>query len=210
EREDPRDALVAPRHRALERLPGGARVGTSSLRRGAQLKAHRPDLEIVPIRGNVATRLGKVEKENLDGVVLALAGLRRLGLASHATEILDVFFSVPAIGQGALGIECRVDDAPTNALVAALNHAESATTAAAERAFLLRLGGGCQVPLGAHATLSDGGGIAIHAFVGTPDGVRVLRGEQSGRAPEAEQLGRALADDLLAQGAGEILREVMA
>ncbi len=210
EREDPRDALVSPAHTTLDQLPKKGRVGTSSLRRRAQLKAYRPDLEIVPIRGNVATRIGKIAREGLDGVVLALAGLRRLGLAAHATEIIDVSRFVPAIGQGALGIECRKDDAATNALVAALNHAESAKTAAAERGFLLRLGGGCQVPLGAYATLSNGGTIHIHAFVGTPDGLRVLRGSRSGPALQAEKLGRDLAGDLLDQGAGEILASLEA
>lgn len=205
EREDPRDALVSPAHITIDQLPKKGRVGTSSLRRRAQLKAYRPDLEIVPIRGNVATRLGKIEREGLDGVILALAGLRRLGLAAHATEIIDVLRSVPAIGQGALGIECRKDDAATNTIVAALNHAESAKTAAAERGFLLRLGGGCQVPLGALATLSKGDTIHIHAFVGTPDGVRALRGSRTGSALQAEKLGRDLAEDLLDQGAGEIL-----
>lgn len=205
EREDPRDALVSPAHTTLDQLPKKGRVGTSSLRRRAQLKAYRPDLEIVPIRGNVATRLGKIEGEGLDGVLLAIAGLRRLGLDSRATEIFDVMRFVPAIGQGALGIECRKDDAATNALVAALNHPESAKTAAAERGFLLRLGGGCQVPLGAYAKLSKGDTIDIHAFVGTPDGVRALRGSRSGPALHAEKLGHDLAGDLLDQGAGEIL-----
>ena len=205
EREDPRDALVSPAHITLGKLPKKGRVGTGSLRRRAQLKAYRPDLEIVPIRGNVATRLEKLGRERLDGVILALAGLRRLGLDSHATEIMDVVRFVPAIGQGALGIECRMDDAATNALVAALNHPESAKTAAAERGFLLRLGGGCQVPLGAYAKLSKGDTIDIHAFVGTPDGVRALRGSRSGPALQAERLGRELAEELLDQGAGEIL-----
>ena len=207
EREDPRDALVSPRHGAFAKLPQGARVGTSSLRRQAQLKARRPDLEIVPLRGNVQTRLDKIEREGLDAVVLALAGLRRLGLEEHVTEVLDPEVSLPAIGQGALAIECRAEDPATNARVAGLVHRESALAARAERAFLAQLGGGCQVPLGAYATL-DGDRLRLRAFVGSPDGTRVVRGERRGAVEEGESIGRALAEDLIAQGAEEIIADL--
>ena len=207
EREDPRDALVSPRHGVFEKLPRGARVGTSSLRRQAQLKARRPDLEIVPLRGNVQTRLDKIEREGLDAVVLALAGLRRLGLEEHVTEILDPEVSLPAIGQGALAIECRAEDPATNARVAPLVHPESASAARAERAFLARLGGGCQVPLGAYATL-DGDRLHLRAFVGSPDGTRAVRGERRGAVEEGESIGRALAEDLIARGAEEIIADL--
>jgi len=207
EREDPRDALVSPRHGVFAKLPQGARVGTSSLRRQAQLKARRPDLEIVPLRGNVQTRLDKIEREGLDAVVLALAGLRRLGLEGHVTEILDPEVSLPAIGQGALAIECRTEDPATNARVAGLVHPESASAARAERAFLARLGGGCQVPLGAYATL-DGNRLRLRAFVGSPDGTRAVRGERRGTVEEGESIGRALAEDLIARGAEEIIADL--
>jgi hydroxymethylbilane synthase len=204
EREDPRDALVAPEHRTLDRLPPGARLGTGALRRQSQLLGLRSDLSIVPLRGNVPTRLEKIAREGLAGVVLAFAGLRRLGLAERVTEVLDVSRCVPAVGQGSLGLECRVDDAETNAKLAALAHPASAVAAAAERAFLGRLGGGCQVPLGAHATVG-GGEVALRAFVGTPDGARALRDERRGPEGSAAEVGRALAESLLDRGAGEIL-----
>jgi hydroxymethylbilane synthase len=209
EREDPRDALVAPAHRKLDRLPQGARVGTGSLRRQAQLMARRPDLEIVPLRGNVATRLEKIKREGLDGVILALAGLRRLGLEEHITEVLDPAVMLPAIGQGALGIECRADDSGTNGRIAVLAHGESTIRAVAERAFLGRLGGGCQVPIGAYATL-DGDRLDLRAFLGTPDGRRTITGERPGAARDAEALGSDLAEEFLGRGAGAILEELEA
>ncbi len=204
EREDPRDALVAPRHGGFDGLPRGARVGTSSLRRQAQLKSRRPDLTIVPLRGNVQTRLNKIEQENLDAVVLALAGLRRLGLEDRVTEILAPEVSLPAIGQGALAIECRAEDAQTNARLAPLRHAESTLATRAERAFLARLGGGCQVPLGAYATL-EGDTLRLRAFVGSPDGERTVSGERRGPATDGESIGRALAEDLIGRGAEAII-----
>ncbi len=204
EREDPRDALVAPEHGTLARLPAGARIGTGALRRQSQILRQRPDISVVPMRGNVPTRLDKIDREGLDGVVLALAGLRRLGLESRVTEVLDAAICVPAIGQGALGLECRVDDAGTNAMLARLEHPASAVAAAAERAFLGRLGGGCTVPMGGHATV-EGGEVTMRAFVGSPDGRRTVEGERSGPAKEAVEVGRALAEALLEKGAGEIL-----
>lgn len=204
EREDPRDALVAPDHRTLAALPEGARVGTGALRRRSQLLRRRPDLTVVPLRGNVPTRLEKIEREGLAGVVLAFAGLRRLGLASRVTEVLDPSVCVPAIGQGSLALECRTDDGGTGEKLALLAHPASASAAAAERAFLGRLGGGCQVPLGGYATV-NGEGLEMRAYVGSPDGREALEGERSGRASEAAEIGRALAEELLERGAGEIL-----
>ncbi len=207
EREDPRDALVAPRHGTFDRLPRGARVGTSSLRRQSQMKARRPDLDIVPLRGNVQTRLERFEREGLDAVVLALAGLRRLGLEDRVTEILDPEVSLPAIGQGALAIECRAKDATTNERLGPMAHAESTLATRAERAFLARLGGGCQVPLGAYATL-EGPALRLRAFVGSPDGLRAVRGERRGPSVSGEAIGRALAEELIAAGAEEILADL--
>ena len=207
EREDPRDALVATRDARLADLPSGARVGTSSLRRQALLKTIRPDLEVVPVRGNVQTRLGRLEEGSVDAVILALAGLRRLGLEAWATEVFDPGVFVPAIGQGALAIESRAEDATTNARAAKIDHGLSARAVQAERAFLARLGGGCQVPLGAHATLENGD-LHLRAFLGSPDGARVIRGERRGGRAEGEAMGRDLAEEFLARGAGEIIAEL--
>jgi hydroxymethylbilane synthase len=204
-REDPRDALCAPRAKLLSDLKQGARVGTSSLRRGAQLKALRPDLKIEVIRGNVETRLKKTE-QGLDAVVLAYAGLRRLGLAQHATYVFDPSEMLPAVAQGALALECRGDDPATIARLAPLDDADTRHQVEAERGLLRRLEGGCQVPIAAHATVS-GGRVTLRALVSSLDGVRVARGERSGPAAEARALGEALGDELLSKGAAEILKE---
>lgn len=205
EREDPRDALCSPRFRTLAALPRGGRVGTSSLRRGAQLKALRPDLEIQVIRGNVETRLRKAERE-LDAVVLAYAGLRRLGLAEHATYLFPAEEMLPAVAQGALALEARAADAATLARLAALEHPETRTRIEAERGFLARIEGGCQVPVAGHATVV-GATVTVRALVASLDGARVIRGERSGPPGEARALGEALAEDLLSRGAAAILRE---
>jgi hydroxymethylbilane synthase len=204
-REDPRDALCAPRWRTLAALPQGARVGTSSLRRGAQLKALRPDLSIEVIRGNVETRLRKAS-EGLDAVVLAYAGLRRLGLAEHATQVLEPGEMLPAVAQGALALEARADDAPTRARLSALEDPATRTCVDAERGFLARIEGGCQVPIAGHATL-QGATVTVRALVAALDGSRIVRGERSGPAADARALGEALAEELLSRGAGAILRE---
>lgn len=203
EREDPRDAICSPRWRTLDALPQGARVGTSSLRRQAQLRALRPDLELVNVRGNVQTRLARAEAD-CDAVVLAWAGLKRLGLADAATEILDVERSIPAIGQGALAIEIREDDAEVASLVARLDHPETRAAVTAERAMLARLEGGCQVPIAGHAVVRDGM-VHLVGLVGSPDGSTILRVSRSAPVAEAERLGTAAAEDLLARGAKEIL-----
>ncbi len=190
-REDPRDALVAPRHGTLDALPAGARVGTSSLRRMIALKRARPDLEVVPLRGNVDTRLRKVDQGECDAVVLARAGLVRLGLAGRATEVLAPEVSLPAVGQGALGIECRENDPETQAVLAHLHDPETATCVAAERGVLVALEGDCKTPLAAHATRS-GTTIHLRAFIAQPDGTGLRAGEITLPWPETEALAREI------------------
>jgi hydroxymethylbilane synthase len=206
EREDPRDALCSPKHGTLAKLPQGARVGTSSLRRAAQLMALRPDLRIEVIRGNVETRLRKAS-EDLDAVVLAYAGLRRLGLAQHATQVFSPEEMLPAVAQGALALEARHGDAATLGRLAALDHPETRQRVEAERGLLRRLEGGCQVPIAAHATVAAGK-ITLRALVASVDGKKVIRGERSGAAAEARSLGEALGDELLGKGAAAILKEL--
>jgi hydroxymethylbilane synthase len=205
EREDPRDALCSPRWKTLAALPKGARVGTSSLRRSAQLKALRPDLQIEVIRGNVETRLRKAS-EGLDAVVLAYAGLRRLGLGEHATYVFPPEEMLPAVAQGALALEGKASDAATMKRLAVLDHAETRVRVEAERGFLARIEGGCQVPIAGHATVS-GGQVTVRALVASLDGNTVIRGERVGPIAEARALGVALAEELLGKGADRILRE---
>ena len=203
-REDPRDALVS-RFGTLDALPRGAVVGTSSLRRQCQLLAARPDLQIKLLRGNVPTRVRKLDDGEYDAIVLAAAGLTRLGLAARITEHLPVDRCLPAVAQGVLAIETRADDAATQALVrAALHDAREEPGIVAERAFLARMGGSCQTPLAAHATWA-GDQLALAALCGTPDGTRVLRAEARGSAGDAVALGEAAADRLLADGAAAIV-----
>jgi hydroxymethylbilane synthase len=204
-REDPRDALCSPRWKTLDRLPQGARVGTSSLRRSAQLKAVRPDLKMEVVRGNVQTRLNKAS-EALDAVVLAYAGLRRLGLAQHATQLFSPEEMLPAVAQGALALEARADDVATLARLARLDDPETRYRVEAERGFLARIEGGCQVPIAGHATVANGQ-VHLRALVASVDGTRVIRGERRGPVEEARALGDALAVELLGHGAGEILKE---
>lgn len=204
EREDPRDALVSNRYADFAELPAGARVGTSSLRRECQLRARYPRLAIEPLRGNVPTRLKKLDDGRYDAVILAAAGLKRLGLGGRIRRLLDPSESVPAPGQGALGIECLKEHAGLIGLLAALDHAPTARCVAAERAFSRALAGSCNVPLGAYAELT-GGRLRLRGFVGAPDGSRVVNGEQDGPAGDPEALGTALAERLRAQGAGDIL-----
>jgi len=207
EREEPRDALLAPRHRSFAALPQGARVGSSSLRRQSQLLHRRPDLKIEALRGNVDTRLRKLEEGRYDAIVLAVAGLKRLGLTAHITEILDPELSLPAIGQGVIGIECRAADQDTRALLAVLNHAPTWTQVLAERALSTGLSGSCNLPLAGHATL-DGAMLLLRGRVALPDGSRLIESSISGPAEQAEALGAQLAQDLIDKGAGEVLRDV--
>jgi hydroxymethylbilane synthase len=209
EREDPRDAFVSNNYNTIDDLPQGAIVGTSSLRRTCQIRAWRPDLVIRDLRGNVNTRLRKLDEGQYDAIILACAGLKRLKFSDRIRTHLDPGFSLPAIGQGAVGIECRVDDPFINALIAPLNHPATATRVRAERAMNERLEGGCQVPIGGYAEL-DGDTLLLRGLVGRPDGSEMVRGEIAGRAVEAEFLGTTLANDLLSRGADEILQEVYA
>ena len=206
EREDPRDALVSRLGLGLERLPRGARIGTGSLRRQAQLRALRPDLEVVDLRGNVDTRLRKAASEEFDAVVLALAGLVRLGRAAEVTAILPLDVMLPAVGQGAICIEVRADDGEALALARAIDHPATRAATTAERSFLHELGGGCHVPIAAHAVL-EGGYLWLRGLVASCDGARVVRGSMSGLPGLAEDLGQSLARQLLAQGSSELLSE---
>jgi hydroxymethylbilane synthase len=196
-REDPRDALVAPRHRTLDALPKGARVGTSSLRRLVSLKAARPDLDVVPMRGNVDTRLRKVDAGECDAIVLARAGLVRIGLGARATEILSPDVSLPAVGQGALGIECRAGDAEIAARLAPLHDRVTGACVAAERGVLVALGGDCKTPLAAHAERDEATGkMRLRAFIAAPDGSALRRADRRFDWPANEADARATGDEV--------------
>lgn len=203
-REDPRDALIARDGLRLAELPQGASVGTSSLRRACQLRAIRPDLQISDLRGNVDTRLRKLHEGQYDAIVLAAAGLLRLSLQEQISEYLDPALMLPAVSQGILGIEIRAGDSRTAELLAALDAPESRVAALAERAFLARIGGGCQVPLGAYARIT-GTELQIEAMIGARDG-RIVRGQISGTTAQPAELGAQLADNLLECG-GRVLLE---
>lgn len=205
EREDPHDAFVSRRYTHVEDLPQDAIVGTSSLRRQCQLKTLLPHCRWVDLRGNVNTRLGKLDSRDCDAIVLAVAGLKRLGLEHAITQVLPADRCLPAIGQGALGVECRRDDADTEVLLEALHDPRTAICVEAERALNERLQGGCQVPIAGHA-LWEGDVIWLRGLVASIDGSIVLRSERRGPPPEARKLGVAVAEDLLAKGAGQILR----
>ena len=206
-REDPRDALVASQATSFSSLPTGARIGTSSLRRGTQLRHHRPDLRIEALRGNLDTRLRKLHSEKLDAVIVAAAGLRRMGWADQVTEYLPVELSLPAIGQGALGLECRIDDGRINEMIHPLNDTDTAICIAAERAFLRRLEGGCQVPIAGHAVL-DGGQVWLRGLVASLDSQRIIADERRGPIKRAASIGTELAERLLELGADKILEEI--
>ncbi|CJK71523.1 porphobilinogen deaminase [Streptococcus pneumoniae] len=207
EREDPRDALVSNRFDSLDALPPGSVVGTSSLRRQAQLLARRPDLKIQFLRGNVNTRLAKLDAGEYDAIILAAAGLIRLGFGERIRSSIGVDESLPAGGQGAVGIECRTGDSEVHALLACLNHAPTATRVVAERALNKRLNGGCQVPIACYAVL-EGEQLWLRGLVGQPDGTLLLRAEGRAPAAEAEALGVQVAEELLDQGAEQILKAV--
>ncbi len=204
ERADPRDALVSNRFGSLDALPRGARVGTSSLRRQCQLRHHRPDLEVVPLRGNLDTRLRRLEEAELDAIILAAAGLKRLGLEGEIRELIAPELCLPAVGQGVLGIECLDGNTKVRALLSPLTHHPTYEHVLAERAFSSRLGGSCQSPIAAYAE-SAGDRLRLRGLVGLPDGTEVLAGEESGSLTEAEALGRSLAERLLADGAERLL-----
>jgi hydroxymethylbilane synthase len=188
EREDPRDVFISRKAKSIADLPRGATVGTASLRRQAMVKRQRPDLTIVPLRGNVETRLRKLDEGVADATLLALAGLKRLGLADVATALLDVNEFLPAVGQGAIGIETRADDARTRDLLAAINHADTFSALAAERAFLAVLDGSCRTPIGGHATISSGR-LRFRGMVVKPDGSAAFEAAREGDVRDAERLG---------------------
>jgi hydroxymethylbilane synthase len=204
ERENPYDAFVSNNFASLAELPEGACVGTSSLRRQCQLADRRPDLRIEPLRGNVNTRLAKLDAGEYDAIILAAAGLIRLGFEARIRDCIEPVDSLPAIGQGAIGIECRIDDARVQQLIAPLADRDTTDRVLAERAMNARLNGGCQVPIGGHAVL-DGDQLILKGLVGTTDGTHILRAEASGPRAEAEAIGVRVAEDLLGQGADAIL-----
>ena len=207
QREDPRDAFVSHSYRTFAELPQGAVVGTSSLRRQCQLKALRPDLDIRSLRGNVGTRLSKLDNGDYNAIILASAGLIRLGLADRIASFIDVEQSLPAAGQGAVGIECRTDDIQVQALLAPLADAETTYCVRAERAMNNHLQGGCQVPIGGYAVLQQGQ-LYLRALVGDIDGSRIIRAEGKSPVENAEALGVQIAEQLLAQGADKILQAI--
>jgi len=205
EREDPLDAFVSNSYKSFDELPQGAKVGTSSLRRKTQILKQRPDLKIIDLRGNVGTRLSKLDSGLYDAIILASAGLKRLGLAERIRHTLQPEISLPAVGQGALGLECRATDQVVLDLILPLLHAETDVCVRAERAFNAYLEGGCQVPIAGYATLNQGQ-LHIEGRVGSVDGVTLLKVQLSGAPEQAEQLGVSLAQKLLEQGAGDLLK----
>jgi hydroxymethylbilane synthase len=206
-REDPRDALLSRNGEGWRNFPLGGRIGTSSPRRKAQLLNLRPDLEIVPLRGNLDTRIKKLSTSGLEGILLASAGLKRMGWEGKICDYFDLEVLVPAVGQGVLAIECRVRDARVIDLVSGLNHPPTAVEIQAERAFLKKLGGGCQVPIAGWAK-NQGDKVGLIGLVASPEGEKIIRGVKEGDFREAERIGDQLAEELLNRGAAEILKEV--
>ena len=206
-REDPCDALVSQRYHSFDQLPQGAKVGTSSLRRKAQLLHHRPDLQVCDLRGNVNTRLAKLVSENFDAIILAAAGMKRLGFQNQITEILPPALSLPAVGQGALAIECRQGDQETRELLAFLEDEDTRLCTEAERSFLATVEGGCQVPVGVHAT-PEQDKIRLEAVIASLDGSRLYRDTQLVSREQAGEAGRSLAEQLLEAGGRQILAEL--
>jgi hydroxymethylbilane synthase len=207
-REDARDAFISVKSHRIDDLRQGARVGTSSLRRQCQLKAMRPDLEIIPVRGNVDTRLKKLESGEYDAIILAAAGVHRLGLHKHLRYRIPTEIMCPAVGQGALAIEIRRDDSALRSLLGFLDHADTRAEISCERSLLAGLGGGCQVPIGAFAITEERKQMWLRAMVGRPDGSEILRDLRAGRAASPVELGRQVAERLLARGADKILSDV--
>ncbi|KJD37739.1 hydroxymethylbilane synthase [Paenibacillus jamilae] len=204
-REDPRDCLITLGAKSLEDLPPGAKVGTSSLRRASQIKSMRPDLQLEPVRGNIDSRLKKLKTEGFDAIILAAAGLHRMGWKDRITSYIPEEACLPAVGQGALGIECRASDEELLVLLKLYNHQDTSATVAAERTFLGVLNGGCQVPIGAHAVWA-GQEISLTGMVGSPDGEVILKETLQGNDPQ--KLGEAVAASLIAKGAEQILAQV--
>jgi hydroxymethylbilane synthase len=206
-RANPLDAFISRRFARFTELPHGARVGTSSPRRQSQLRHARPDLRLELLRGNVDTRLRRLDEGELDAILLACAGLERLGIAHHVTEQLSLDLSLPAVGQGVIGIECRADDARSREALQALHHADTYTRLVAERAFAATLGGSCHSPIAAHASL-EGDTLTVRGFIGAPDGSESYRDKLAGPAAQAESLGCELARRMQATGAGQLLERL--
>lgn len=207
EREDPTDAFVSNTYESIDALPLNARVGTCSLRRQTQIREYRPDLQILDLRGNVNTRLAKLDNDEYDAIILASAGLIRLGFQDRIRQSISTEQSLPAIGQGAVGIECRSDDPRINALLAPLTHEETSIRVRAERALNNRLNGGCQVPVAGFAELK-GDQLYLRGLIGFPDGSTIYRAEMTGSVNDAEAIGVAVAEDLLAQGGRNVLESI--
>ena len=207
EREDPRDVLISRENIKVEAMPRGARIGTGSLRRGYQLLNSLPDIKIVPLRGNLDTRIKKIEMDNLAGVIVAASGLKRMGWAARVSQYLSVEFMLPAVGQGVLGLELRSQDDETREVAAFLNNETTRLEVGAERAFLKHLGGGCQLPIAAYGKI-QGNQLLVRGLVGGMDGRVMLRDEVSGTPTSNQELGEELADKILARGGRELLDEV--
>ena len=207
EREDPRDVLISKNNRKIDEMPPGARIGTGSLRRGFQLRNLYPAIEIVPLRGNLDTRIRKIETENLDGIVVAAAGMKRMGWGDRISQFIPLDVMLPSIGQGVLGIELRKDDSNIRQAISFINHEETWLETTAERAFLKQLGGGCQLPIAAYAK-KQGETLTLKGLLGSLDGRIMIREEIEGCCEEAETMGVRLADKILSQGGRAILRMV--
>jgi len=206
-REDPTDAFVSNKYKSLDELPKNAKVGTSSLRRQCQIKERFPDIEILSLRGNVNTRLAKLDAGEYDAIILASAGLKRLGMGDRITQCLDTDISLPAIGQGAVGVECRIDDQEMNDYLNVLQDEQTTIRITAERAMNERLKGGCQVPIAGFAEI-QGDQLVMRGLVGSPDGTLLYRAERKGSFAQAKEIGVEIAEDLLAQGADKILKDL--
>lgn len=206
-REDVRDVLVSRGHIKMEFMPRGAKIGTGSLRRGAQIKAMLPDVEIVPLRGNIDTRLKKIETENLTGVILAAAGMKRLGYAQTISQFLPIELMLPAVGQGALGLQMRKTDSELANMLAGLNHARTAVEVAAERSYLRALGGGCRLPIAAYG-LIEGQRLTLEGLVAASNGASIVRDKVWGALEDAEELGKKLADMIMEKGGKKLLNLV--
>ncbi len=207
EREDPRDVLISREGITMESLPQGARLGTGSLRRGMQIRSLRPDIEVVPVRGNIDTRIKKIVTEHLDGIIIAAAGMKRMKRDSEISQYMPLEVMMPSVGQGILGIEHREDDREIAGLISSLNHSDTAVEASAERAFLRRLEGGCQVPIAGIAQ-KTGADLVVKGLVGSVDGTVIITDEIRGSCSDSEQIGNMLAENILARGGRAILDEV--
>jgi len=207
EREDPRDVLISKDGRSIEDMPEGARIGTGSLRRGFQLRHRFPGMEIVPLRGNLDTRIKKIHTENLDGIIVAAAGMKRMGWTDRITQFIPTEMMLPSVGQGALGLEIRKNDDDTRNIISLMNHPQTWVEVTAERAFLKRLGGGCQLPIAAYG-VKQNENLTITGLLGSLDGTVLLRDEVRGHSKEADILGVLLAERLLAKGGQAVLEEV--